>query len=444
MNQHRQLQIQRLDNTSIAMGSFKDSIPSNDVSVRREDQPIRAPCNNLLDGANNDILKTREHDRKVTFSKIQVREYERVVGDHPNAVDGPPIAIGWRYVKRPSYTLEDYENDCVQRKRGSSENGHAEEANRTKKLQPLAGFVRRNMCLYDLKVSEKEIENAIKESEKIQRQRLRSFRKQQAVENIITSPFIQRIGKTLPWVEMHHDVSGQGGDYDRRDLSRTFRGAVKAVVFGVSTLKTARDSMSEAAENDAKIQERAIENDSTSSVEVNSNNIKDGKENSVHERGGRREISRKFRAAVRAVMFSSSTLDGVRKKSSDENHIEEQSASNIENGLGETDEKVTPMEGSKVDNFFDVNSCEKERFREIEVPPISFETVDRKHANDRRGRRELSRIFRGAVRAVIFSSSVDKSSRRSKAPPVNSRGDSFNEMNDTSADGDGVMKATLI
>ncbi len=429
---------------STAIGSFSDSRPNIDVAICREDQPMHALYNKSTGCENIVIRTTRENERKVTFSTVHVREYERVIGDHPNAVDGPPIAIGWRYVKLPSFKLDDYENNRVQRKRDLSENDSSGESNPPKKLQPLAGFVRRNMCLYDLKVSEEEINNAIKESEKIQRQRLRSFRKQQAFENIMTSPFIQRIGKTIPWAENHHDFSGQRGDSDRRDLSRTFRGAVQAVVFGLSTLNTARDSMSEQAESGENHQEGAVGNDSTTPVEAKSNNAEASKVNSSTERSGRREISRKFRAAVRAVIFSSSTLDGVRKKSFDSEHLEEQSASNIDDGFEKTDEKVSSPGGSNVDNFFDVISAENEGVRKTEVSPDTVDAAERKCVNERRGRRELCRIFRGAVRAVIFSSSVDKSSQLTKTPPVKSKGDSIDDVDDTSADGVGVLKTIAI
>jgi len=38
-----------------------------------------------------------EKKRKVHFSSIHIRDYERVVGDNPSCTIGPPVGIGWKY-----------------------------------------------------------------------------------------------------------------------------------------------------------------------------------------------------------------------------------------------------------------------------------------------------------------------------------------------------------
>lgn len=56
---------------------------------------------------------TFDLDRRVVFGSIQVREYERIVGDHPDTRIGVPLTIGWGYVERKSVPIEKYEGDRV-------------------------------------------------------------------------------------------------------------------------------------------------------------------------------------------------------------------------------------------------------------------------------------------------------------------------------------------
>lgn len=48
--------------------------------------------------------------RSVSFAQVNIREYERVLGDNPSVRAGPPLSIGWRYAPDPiTMDLEDYE-----------------------------------------------------------------------------------------------------------------------------------------------------------------------------------------------------------------------------------------------------------------------------------------------------------------------------------------------
>lgn len=55
-------------------------------------------------------------DRLVQFNEIQIREYERTVGDNPSVTKGPPVSIGWNYKEKESKPLEEYENTREERK----------------------------------------------------------------------------------------------------------------------------------------------------------------------------------------------------------------------------------------------------------------------------------------------------------------------------------------
>ena len=45
----------------------------------------------------------------VTFDFVEIREYERVVGDNPSCARGPPVAIGWIYQSGTVCPVDDYE-----------------------------------------------------------------------------------------------------------------------------------------------------------------------------------------------------------------------------------------------------------------------------------------------------------------------------------------------
>ena len=48
--------------------------------------------------------------RSVSFDKVELREFNMTLGDHPSAVTGPPIAIDWEKEARvSSISLDDYE-----------------------------------------------------------------------------------------------------------------------------------------------------------------------------------------------------------------------------------------------------------------------------------------------------------------------------------------------
>ena len=51
----------------------------------------------------------KEHRQHVTFSNVQIREYSRILGDHPCCPSGLPLALGWDTEREDSFRLEEYE-----------------------------------------------------------------------------------------------------------------------------------------------------------------------------------------------------------------------------------------------------------------------------------------------------------------------------------------------
>lgn len=73
------------------------------------------------------IFRDGEHkedhreQNSVVFDKIEIREYERVVGDNPSCSRGPPISIGWAYMVAIQYHFDDYEKRIRRPKRSKKE-----------------------------------------------------------------------------------------------------------------------------------------------------------------------------------------------------------------------------------------------------------------------------------------------------------------------------------
>merc|ERR1712032_139887 len=45
----------------------------------------------------------------VSFKDVSVREFNRIVGDHPDCKFGPPLAIGWEYAENKKIDIDEYE-----------------------------------------------------------------------------------------------------------------------------------------------------------------------------------------------------------------------------------------------------------------------------------------------------------------------------------------------
>jgi hypothetical protein len=71
------------------------------------------------------ILKTQEsfseQPKNVSFHQVEIREYERTVGDNPSCSRGPPISIGWTYVLSRKCALDEYETVIKPTKRSKKD-----------------------------------------------------------------------------------------------------------------------------------------------------------------------------------------------------------------------------------------------------------------------------------------------------------------------------------
>lgn len=78
-------------------------------------------CTNLQNGRYCD----KRENLRVKFGNAHIREFERIVGDHPSCSKGPPLGLGWSHRSNNTVSLDEYEslkestkkqrNGCIQR-----------------------------------------------------------------------------------------------------------------------------------------------------------------------------------------------------------------------------------------------------------------------------------------------------------------------------------------
>mmetsp|Transcript_21246 Transcript_21246/g.43233 ORF Transcript_21246/g.43233 Transcript_21246/m.43233 type:complete len:490 (-) Transcript_21246:257-1726(-) len=61
------------------------------------------------------------HRRHVTFTTIQVRQYSRILGDHPCCPSGPPLSLGWDMERQDTFSLEFYEKEREPERKSNKE-----------------------------------------------------------------------------------------------------------------------------------------------------------------------------------------------------------------------------------------------------------------------------------------------------------------------------------
>jgi hypothetical protein len=103
-------------------------------------------------------IKTADTSSKksVSFGLIQIREYNRVLGDNPTVSAGPPMSIGWAFVQKMDVPVDVYER--IKRPRKPSD-------------LRLRSLIRNRILRYGFDVSLEEISAAEKIVRNIQRQR---------------------------------------------------------------------------------------------------------------------------------------------------------------------------------------------------------------------------------------------------------------------------------
>lgn len=97
--------------------------------------------------------------RNVSFNSVDIREYDRTIGDHPSCSSGPPITLDWSYSKNSAKSLDEYELERL------SERFESKSSLRLNKLR------RKQMLSFHWGHSEDDMKMARKDTKKTQFQR---------------------------------------------------------------------------------------------------------------------------------------------------------------------------------------------------------------------------------------------------------------------------------
>jgi hypothetical protein len=106
------------------------------------------------------ISNANERRRRVRFSTVEIREHERIVGDHPDVRVGVPIALGWKHEDLEPVPLDVFERSHI--KKGTYR---------------LSSITRKNLLANVFNIPEEEIRQAEKEVQRIKEQRTSTLKR---------------------------------------------------------------------------------------------------------------------------------------------------------------------------------------------------------------------------------------------------------------------------
>jgi hypothetical protein len=159
--------------------------------ISRELIPKNASFNSvadviLINEADGSLVKAATNEsvsssRQVRFGSIERREYNRMVGDHPDVRVGPPITFSWEFGELPPMPIDVYEGEKAERA--------------SKGLRKMSSITRKNMLRTVFEVSEEEIMVAEKEVQKIRKQREHSSK--QSETSAVVESSLRRAGRKM-------------------------------------------------------------------------------------------------------------------------------------------------------------------------------------------------------------------------------------------------------
>jgi hypothetical protein len=118
---------------------------------------------NCSDDICTSSVPTKGLVRRISFDVVEIREYNRILADHPATSNGPPIGLGWNYSPEDTLIidLETYES-------------YQSDTRRSKRQLVIPSEVRQDMLLAE-GYSPSQIAKTVREIRKIRERRNISF-----------------------------------------------------------------------------------------------------------------------------------------------------------------------------------------------------------------------------------------------------------------------------
>ena len=127
------------------------------------------------------LLRPPSLRKEVSFGSVEVREFNRIAGDHPECTEGPPMSLDWKFVEQLPVSLELYEGQQKDRRQG---------------LFAMPSDIRREILQHGFQVSMEDILAAEKLAIKTAKKREKT-RKQQEI-SLRTRRILKNTSRWMP------------------------------------------------------------------------------------------------------------------------------------------------------------------------------------------------------------------------------------------------------
>lgn len=116
--------------------------------VRKDGSALKSCCRGTLSQncsvtsvESDDAIPPRRTQHRVTFTRVCIREYSLECGDNPSVSSGPPLTLGWKFIKKEPIDVDTFEAD----KLGRGECRRLSPEERENKLLTIGGHSHRSI-----------------------------------------------------------------------------------------------------------------------------------------------------------------------------------------------------------------------------------------------------------------------------------------------------------